>query len=343
MHGHRCKNKQRKRRHSYSHEYNSCEESNKCRKSCKSPKYIERLKSCSIKSSSIKSSSIKSSSVYACSLCSDKVTSQNVTTDSLVVGGENIDIMMKKSKFKTGATNVGYDPVTLDPESPLGIFTPIKPEGVNEDVFDTMLAIAKIEMDALSDRMQKGRDRLDYPPVNELILVGSKSIPSKWIVENENGDKMKRVPMNLTWNLEIANALKRLVQDPDGGPRVISIFMQYGYIDSLEDQIVVELFDLGTRMFFPTIDFDPNEDPEDAVSWGEKFNGTRFISSKITNLINENMPDPNNTGCIQLLIIKEEGTFVYFPGNAQTTNVMEINGKKCVRKCHPRTLIPKYR
>lgn len=119
------------------------------------------------------------------------------------------------------------------------------------------------------------------------------------------------------------------------GLRIASIYLQYGYIDKNTGNVKVVMYDLGNRQFQPTIDFDPTDDPLNLTSWGEKFAGYRSITSNIAALIFDNMPDPDDTGCLQLVILRETGIVAFFPSDddksrAISTNVINPN---CVSNC----------
>jgi hypothetical protein len=63
------------------------------------------------------------------------------------------------------------------------------------------------------------------------------------------------------------------------------------------------MIDFGNRQFGPTLD----------TQFGEKYTGTVIIPTAIVSAMIEAMPDPNNTGCIQMVIYKEEGVEIDIP------------------------------
>ena len=127
------------------------------------------------------------------------------------------------------------------------------------------------------------------------------------------------------------------------GPRVCSIYIHYGYIEKATGLVKVKLLDLGNRQFEPTIDFDPNDDLNCTQSWGEKYAGFRAVPGIVTQTMMNEMtnPDgslnPNNTGAIQLVILRETGILTYFPGgcdNPDSRSIQtQVTNPNCVTNC----------
>lgn len=126
------------------------------------------------------------------------------------------------------------------------------------------------------------------------------------------------------------------------GPRVASIYLYYGYMEKETGQVVVKTYDLTNRQFEPTIDYDPEDDPQCVDSWGEKFGGYRPVASHIIYKIAENMRgadgklDINNTGCMQLAILRETGIIAYFPGGCSDDDraiSTVITNPSCINDC----------
>lgn len=126
------------------------------------------------------------------------------------------------------------------------------------------------------------------------------------------------------------------------GPRVCSIYVHYGYIEKATGLVIVKMYDLGNRQFEPTIDYDPQDDPECVTSWGEKYNGFRPLAGEMILRVADNMRNsqgalnPNNTGCIQLVILRETGILAYFPGGCDDENrsiTTQITNPNCVTNC----------
>ena len=129
------------------------------------------------------------------------------------------------------------------------------------------------------------------------------------------------------------------------GPRVASIYIHYGYIEKNTGLVKVQMYDLGNRQFEPTIDYDPQDDPECVTSWGEKFNGFRPLAGEMVYRVADNMRtpqgalDPNNTGCIQLVILRETGIIAYFPGGCDENGgdkraiTTQITNPNCIFNC----------
>jgi hypothetical protein len=74
------------------------------------------------------------------------------------------------------------------------------------------------------------------------------------------------------------------------------------------------MIDFGNRQFGPTLD----------TQFGEKYTGTVIIPTTIVRAMIEAMPDANNTGCIQMVIYKEEGVEIDIPYKP-TREVDEVN------------------
>ncbi len=125
------------------------------------------------------------------------------------------------------------------------------------------------------------------------------------------------------------------------GPRTCSIYLHYGYIDK-DNNVKVIPYDLGTRQFAPTIDFNPNEDPSCVTSWGEKYSGFRAINTNVFAEIWKTMKDLNDTGCFQLVILRETGVIVYVPGGCDENGDMinraavttQVNNPNCLSNCY---------
>lgn len=142
-------------------------------------------------------------------------------------------------------------------------------------------------------------------------------------------------PEDVNLNLSDVNITGTLAQ----GPRIASIYIHYGYIEKKTGNVKVVAYDLGNRQFKPTIDFNPQDDPFNVQSWGEKYAGYRSITSNIAAMVWENMPDAEDTGCLQLVILRETGIIAFFPAStdccddkSRAISTVVVN-PNCVTNC----------
>lgn len=120
------------------------------------------------------------------------------------------------------------------------------------------------------------------------------------------------------------------------GPRTASIYFQYAYVDKETGTCESKLYDLGNRQFQPSIDYDPTEDPNCVISWGEKYMGYQSFATDVVTTMYENMPNPEDGAAVQIVIIREPGLVVYFPGGCEDESrgsQTVITNPSCVSNC----------
>jgi len=292
-----------------------------------------------IKAKRISAEKIKTQKLSAC-----KVTAHEVDTKSLNVQDFSIDgvsfqdylLANSGADFKLVFDEVDPNPPQDCNWGPNSRY-PKKPEKVNADVFKCLCETLNREIydsgdpqrPSLNQRLKNGRERLnqiypgEYEQVGDIEVVGSITfVPYYPIFGLSEDPKLKEILHFYTkvgWNVEVANTQLEDPFDPNNtniikGSRVGAIYLQYAYIDKETGECKSKLYDLGIRQFEPSIDYDPTEDPDCVISWGEKYMGYQSFETKAVKEMYDNMPNPDDGAAVQLVILREPGLVVYFPG-----------------------------
>jgi hypothetical protein len=225
----------------------------------------------------------------------------SLNTDSIVLNGKDITCSLEGSTPVEDLTK-GFD--KTDAEG-----NPVRNPKVNAEVFAALLESADIELIALRERLQNGREYIrEFERVNSCAVCGpSPDVPVNiygyitqpiLTVENCKNSQELKLLQRMYYNLEVDYDV-RAAQSTE--PRVVSILCQLAYIDGPE--IRVEELLLGTKQFVPTVD----------PLYGEIFNGTVPIDSYLAEVAARAMPDPNNTAAVQLVFYVEEGLSIWTP------------------------------
>lgn len=246
--------------------------------------------------------------------CIRDLKSKEVKSKELVLDGVNVNQLLAGSISTSAAAQL--DPVTCNPNSILGEFTPkfLSSYHVDKRVFDMMLQTAQHavydeppEAEGLQYRLTQGRIRLCLPEPSKVRLVGSMTF-APWVLSYPNDPSKSdfiNYNTNITWNLLCANT-QQYIDGYKPNQSTVSVFAQYGYIDKVTGICKCEILNLGNKQFDPTIDYRPTTDPSNSESWGEQFKGNKVIDTGIIDLMIENMPNPNATGGIQVLYFAEQ-------------------------------------
>ena len=242
--------------------------------------------------------------------CIKKVDAEEVESTTLVVDGVDVNELLG-GPSSTGITS-DLDPVTCKTSSILGIYTPqyLEQYNIKKSVFDAMLKNAKevvFGSEGLQSRLTQGRMRLGLPEPSKVQLLGSISF-APWtqsFPDDPSKSDLINYNTNLGWNLQCAN-VEKYIEGFKPNPSVVSVYIQYGYIDKETGLCKCELIDLGNKQLDPTIDYVETTDPSTSESGGEEFVGKKVLDTGIIARMYENMPDPKQTGGVQLLFFAEK-------------------------------------
>ena len=232
--------------------------------------------------------------------CINDLKSKETYSDILFLNDLNVEIALETSSM---ANNPSLDVPTCDPDSILSEFTPkfLQKYGVRKDVFDALLIKGYDVLNGkngLKERTALGRKQLGLP-FKGMKLAGSLTFaPWNPVFPSIN------FQTKVKWNLKCSNTSSYI----DGfkpNPSIVSVYIQYGYIDKKTGSCICEMINLGTSQLDPTIDYKPTDNPYNSKNYGEIFSGTQVIDTKIVQLIYEHMSDPMSTGGIQLLFFVE--------------------------------------
>ena len=274
--------------------------------------------------------------------CIKKLSSDELKTKSLVVNGVDVNEILGV-QASTGIT-ADLDPVTCDPNSILGEFTPqyLEKYNIRRDVFDAMLETGfetvysvPPQSEGLQFRLTQGRERLGLPKPSEVRLVGSISFAPWTQSFPDDPSKSDFINFNteVEWNLQCAN-VEKFVDGFKPNPAVVSVYVQYGYIDKETGVCKCELIDLGNKQLDPTIDYVETSDPSTSESWGEQFMGLKVLDTGIIAQMYENMPDPKQTGGVQLLFFAEKEVEVLRLNSCQDSqNRVNSSVTSCGNNC----------
>lgn len=264
-----------------------------------------------------------------------------VPTDPDIVGSISLPIIFRaypnstdenKKKYIQFNTSLGWNleiansayPLTTNPNLPLAEFT--------GSVTGNILTVTEVDFGLIQQGsyLEGLNVHEDIFIIDQLTKTGDEFFKNgTYLLGKVVGDVCNPDDVNLNIASE---SIKSFLPK---GPRIASIFLQYGYVEKESGNVKVVDYDLGNRQFQPTIDFDPNEDALNIESWGEKFSGYRAISTNIPALVFKNMSDPDNTGCLQLVIIRETGIIGFFPDEEGDTRAIStvVNNPSCTSNC----------
>jgi len=251
----------------------------------------------------------------------------NLNVDNITIGGQS---------FNACSMNV---PTIHNEAAQFVPFGSTGPTGVNPIVYDCLLQNALVERDDLRDRLEAGREIIaeflsNYPcpqtcppgttgPV-ELEIYGTKTIPLftqfRCIVPNGPtgptgatgtvGETLNIVPTNVTFNLDVDYQIE-IAESID--PRVVSVLVQIGWIGptggtgptggctGTTENVIIETVYIGNKQIVPTLD----------IEYGENFASSVLIPSDVMAIAMAAMPDPSNTGAIQVVVFKEKGVCIW--------------------------------
>jgi hypothetical protein len=116
---------------------------------------------------------------------------------------------------------------------------------------------------------------------------------------------------NMDFNLDV---YYQLAVAESTEARLVSVLCQVGYIDPLgptgcgfvcdsDENVVLHTVYIGNKQFYPTLD----------VEYGENYAVSIPVPSVVIDAAVKAMPDPNNTGAVQLVFYKEPGICIWSP------------------------------
>jgi hypothetical protein len=265
-------------------------------------------------------------------------TVNNLNTDHLLINGQDVTCSLFQAPVEN--LNTGFDPTgPVDPACSMFVNSscPLKPAGVNEDVWNCILQNAVAEGQDLQQRLFEGRTIINSyldsqgcsgscPPAPRepvpVEIFATKSFPvfkrrfcpgvtgATGILCGVTGatGTTDTIMSNITFNLDVNYQLE-VAESVDA--RVVSVLVQLAYIDPAGgtggctggsgENIIVETVFIGNRQFYPTLD----------VEYGENYAGVVQIPTAVVAAAIAAMPDPCDTGCVQLVVYKEQGVCIW--------------------------------
>jgi hypothetical protein len=228
---------------------------------------------------------------------------KNLNTQKLILNGLDVECALRGTSGLTIGS--GFD-------SEDG--TPKKPENVSQEIFDALVEVSETQRQAFEISWRNGREKLGLPTEPGVKIFGYKTLPAGFQGCDPNAINSIN---SLSYDFEIINQELNLTT----GLLLASVYIQLGYVDKVSGDIVISELQIGNRQFQPSIDsVGSDTEPFTTSAFGEKFNGNLQLDDKTINLALSNMPDPNNTACLQLILYIEEGLDVYIPQSLQTNN-----------------------
>lgn len=221
---------------------------------------------------------------------------------------------------------------------------PIKPANVNQAVWDCLIENAINEgfgPDGFQKRIQDGRDFIRTYLANRgcpescppgptgpvpLEIYGTKTIPvfrrvaapctavgstGPFCGATGPAGTQNNMITSINYNLDI---VYKLEETDSVDARVVSVLVQVGYIGPTgsvgdctgsSENVIIETIFIGNKQYYPTLD----------ITYGENYTASISIPSSIIYAAMNAMPDPCNTGAIQLVVYKEEGICIWRTGD----------------------------
>lgn len=256
----------------------------------------------------------------------------NCDVTNLYLNGLNVNCLITSP---SSINNISlFDPniPPCDPCESQCVWNPVKPDNVDELVFECLVNAAKLELvvnpeqgDTIASRINSGRTKFNnfvkncpiYPCIpmklNSLQIYASKSLPIYTINKCEftppDFETEHDYSQNINATVSYVSSLfydLDIVYDVDvvGSvePLVVSVVCRIGYIDPENPEtVIIYQLDIGNYQFTPTLD----------DTYGVKCSGTVSVPSELIQEAALKMPDSKKTGCVQLVIYKETGLSIW--------------------------------
>ena len=233
----------------------------------------------------------------------------------IFLDGKNMECLFNQGSVITG----GFDP-EID-----GV--PVKPENVNQQVFDALLKVAEDFRESNLEIWNKGRERLSLPPSPGVDIFGYLTVP---IAQNYCEDNV-RLLNNLSYDLEIINPFESL-----NDVQIASIYINIGYINE-SGQVIINNLQIGNRQFQGSIDYDPNDVNN---SFGEKFNGSLTLNTQAITDVYKLMSDLNNQAAVQLVLYAEKDLIIFEGGTGTSSKKRKLKTKERSVSTRETTTVP---
>jgi hypothetical protein len=277
---------------------------------------------------------------------------KDIDAEQIFLNGKDINCLLNRPAISSAS--FGFDAVgptgTVGCERFSNSACPIKPNNVNQAVWDCLIENAISEgfgPGGIQERIKDGRDFIrtflasrgcpeSCPPgptgTIPLEIYGTKTIPvfrrvaAPCEAVGSTGPfcgvtgptgTTNRMIANIDYNLDIVY----LLEEADSiDARVVSVLVQVGYIEPAgptgstgsvggctgsSENVIIETVFIGNKQYYPTLD----------ITYGENYSASITIPSSIVLAAIAAMPDPCNTGAIQLVVYKEEGISIWVTGS----------------------------
>ena len=268
---------------------------------------ITKIKACKVKAvevdaCKIKSKKVKTEKAIVENFEGKEINVDKITTQKLIIG--NIDVTNYILNAADNSNSFGFD-------------NGVKPDAVNQEVYDALIDVAAISRLEYQQRYKEGRVRLNLPENDGVDEVGIRTlVPFSVIKNDEGGTDFITFLATLGFNVDAVNTL-----DENGGPLLAGILVSAGWIQAEGPQageIIIEELEIGNRQFQPSVD----------GTFGEKYSSTVSLPTSIIQTIANNMPDPDNTGAVQLVMFAETGLEIFEGGKSKGITVVTC-GDNC--------------